>query len=109
MIAIGYLLKAIGGGLHNIILPFFYFLMLARCVLSFVNPDPRNQIVQFIYSTTEPMLSIVRERMPRFGMLDLSPLVWFLIFYLLDSFLAASLCSYGNQFLIQGGESPSPC
>ena len=83
--------------------------MLARVILSWVSPDPRNPIVQFIYSATEPMLSRIRNKLPPMGMFDLSPIVWFLLLYFLDAFVASSLCAYGNYFLIEGGAHPSPC
>ncbi len=107
-IALGYFLTAVAGMLH-IVLPLFYWLMLARVILSWVNPDPRNPIVQFIYSCTEPMLARIRERIPAMGMFDLSPIIWFLILYFLDAFLASSVCAYGNHFLIASGERPSGC
>ncbi|MFN8392196.1 MAG: YggT family protein [Bdellovibrionota bacterium] len=105
MIAFGNLLRAIAGMLH-MILPIFYVLMLARVVLSWVSPDPRNPIVQFIYNTTEPLLARVRDKIPPLGMFDLSPLIWFLLFYLLDAFLVRSLYDYGSWFLSQSGVAP---
>ena len=107
MIAFGYFLKAIGGMLH-MVLSFFYFLMLARVILSWVSPDPRNPIVQFIYSATEPMLSRIRDKLPSLGMFDLSPIVCFLALYFLDTFLSASLYEYGNYFLLESGLPRGP-
>lgn len=104
MIAFGYFLKATAGVLH-LLLQFFYWLMIARVILSWVSPDPRNPIVQFIYNTTEPMLSKIRERIPPLGMIDLSPIVWFAVLYFLDVFLTNSLLEYGNHFLLLGGAS----
>ena len=105
MIALGYFLIATGGALH-LILQFFYFLMVIRVVLSWVNPDPRNMIVQFIYNATEPLLVKVRDKIPPLGMLDLSPLLWFLILYFLDMFLVSSLMGYGHHFLAESGTQP---
>lgn len=105
MIAFGYFLQAIAGILH-IVLQLFYFLMLARVILSWVSPDPRNPIVQFIYSATEPMLARVRSKIPPMGMFDLSPIVCFLLFYFLDAFVVASLYEYGSHFLVGARATP---
>lgn len=106
MIAFGYFLKAIAFVLHSLLM-FFYYLMIARVILSWVSPDPRNPVVQFIYNTTEPILSKIRDRIPSVGMIDLSPIVAFAVLYFLDIFLTNSLASYGNHFLISSGEVPA--
>jgi YggT family protein len=102
MIALGNLLIAVGGLLHYIIV-IFYWMLLAHVILSWVSPDPRNPIVQFIYSATEPVLAKVRAKIPPFGMFDLSPIVVFLALYFLDAFLVSSLQQYGEHFIINSG------
>lgn len=77
----------------DILLPALYWLILARALISWVNPDPYNPIVQFLYKTTEPLLYPIRKLLPlnfRFG-LDISPLVAFLILFFLRSFLVRTL------------------
>ena len=102
MIALGNLLIAVGGLLHWVIF-LFYWLLLAHVILSWVSPDPRNPIVQFIYAATEPILAKVREKIPPFGMFDMSPIVVFLGLYFLDAFLVASLQQYGMHFIATSG------
>ena len=97
MIALGNLMKAVAGILHSVIFV-FYILLLAHVVLSWVSPDPRNPIVSFIYQATEPILSKVRNKIPPLGMLDLSPIVLFLVLYFLDIFVVNSLNDYGTSF-----------
>ncbi len=97
MIALGNLMIATAGVLHSVFFV-FYILLLAHVVLSWVSPDPSNPIVSFIYQTTEPILRKVRNKMPAFGMLDLSPIVVFLLLYFLDAFLVNSLNDYGLSF-----------
>lgn len=97
MIPLGNLLISVAGMLHWIIF-IFYWLLLAHVILSWVSPDPRNPIVQFIYSTTEPVLSKVRGKIPPIGMIDISPIAVFLFLYFLDSFLVRSLADYGQYF-----------
>lgn len=60
------------------------WLIIIRALLSWVNPDPYNPVVQFLYRTTEPMLAPFRRIVPTYAMgVDLSPIfalimVWFL-------------------------------
>jgi len=77
----------------NIVLTFLYWLILIRALISWVNPDPFNPIVQFLYKTTEPILHPIRKILPldfRFG-IDISPLIAFLIIIFLKSFLVKVL------------------
>ena len=70
----------------------FFWMIIARAVLSWVNPDPHNPIVRFLYRFTEPVLRPIRDRIPTFQMgLDLSPMIVLLVIYFLESFLIGSL------------------
>jgi len=54
---------------------FYMWIIIARALISWVNPDPWNPIVQFLDRATEPVLSPIRQRLGwRMGV-DLSPLV----------------------------------
>lgn len=79
----------------SMILNFFYFLIIARAILSWVNPDPYNPIVQFLFRTTEPLLAPIRRRMPATSAIDFSPLILFVIILFLQSFLVATLMDFG--------------
>ena len=59
------------------LLRLYFWILLISALLSWVNPDPRNPIVRFFYSVTDPVLYWVRRRMPFVivGSIDLSPLV----------------------------------
>jgi YggT family protein len=54
-------------------------LILARVLLSWVDPTGRGRLAAFIIQTTEPILAPVRRALPRTGMLDLSPLIVILV------------------------------
>jgi len=49
--------------------------ILARVLLSWVDPQGRSPFAAFIIQTTEPILGPVRKLLPRTGMFDLSPIV----------------------------------
>jgi YggT family protein len=60
-----------------------YVLLLARVLLSWVNPRFDGTLGRFVYETTEPFLAPIRRYLPQAGPLDFSPLVAFVILTLL--------------------------
>jgi YggT family protein len=78
--------------LVNLVLQAYFWIIIARAVLSWVNPDPFNPIVRFLYRVTEPVLRPIRRRLPTMQMgLDLSPMVVLLAIYFLQAFVVESL------------------
>ncbi len=47
-------------------------LIFGRMIMSWVDPQGRNQVSAFLYSTTEPILGPVRRMLPQTGMIDWS-------------------------------------
>ena len=85
------LIFALANILH-IVLNLYMWIVIARALLSWVNPDPYNPIVRFLYNVTEPVLYAIRRRVPMFfGGVDFSPMVVILGIYFLDSFLVPTL------------------
>ena len=85
------LLLALANLIH-LVLQAYFWIIIARAILSWVNPDPFNPIVRFLYRVTEPVLRPIRHRLPTFSMgLDLSPMIVILAIYFLDAFLVNSL------------------
>ena len=54
-------------------------LVLARVLLSWVDPMGRGRVASFVIQTSEPILAPIRRVLPRTGMLDLSPIVVFIV------------------------------
>jgi YggT family protein len=74
------------------VLNIFMWIVIARAILSWVNPDPYNPIVRFIHNITEPVLYQIRKRIPlNFGGIDFSPIVVLLAVIFLQRFVVASL------------------
>lgn len=93
-VALSNLLYALAQVIH-LALNIYMWLVIARALLSWVNPDPYNPIVRFLYNVTEPVLYWIRRHVPLvFGGLDLSPLAVILAIYLLDLFLVQSLVDW---------------
>lgn len=56
---------------------FLYALMIAiigRALLSLFPVDPQGQLARTLYQLTEPILDPLRRVIPRFGMIDLTPM-----------------------------------
>lgn len=74
------------------VLIFYMWIVIARAVLSWVNPDPYNPIVRFIHSVTEPVFYRIRQFLPMaFGGIDFSPIIVILGIIFLRQFLVESL------------------
>lgn len=72
-------------------LDIYIYIIIGRAIISWVNPDPNNPIVRFLYKATEPVLYRVRRIMPDMGGFDLSPLVVILAIYFIKAFIVKSL------------------
>jgi YggT family protein len=76
----------------DVVLVIFMWIVIARAILSWVNPDPYNPIVRFIHNITEPVLHQVRKRIPlNFGGIDFSPILVLLAVIFLQRFVVQSL------------------
>lgn len=91
MFIIGNFIKALAIVL-NYVLTFFMWIVVARAVLSWVNPDPYNPIVRFIHNVTEPVLEPIRRKLPLgLGGIDISPIIVILGVVFLQNFVVNSL------------------
>jgi len=61
------------------------WLVVAAALVTWVSPDPRNPIVQFLYRSTEWLLKPCRKIVPprRTGGIDFSPIIAILLLVLL--------------------------
>lgn len=83
----------------DVLLRLYFWVLLIASLLSFVNPDPRNPIVRFLYSVTEPVLFQVRRRFPFVvaGSFDFSPLLVMLGILFLQTFVVRSLFDLASR------------
>ena len=58
-------------------------LVLARVVVSWVDPQGRNTISRQVVALTEPFLAPIRRLLPATGALDLAPLILMLVLSIL--------------------------
>lgn len=52
-----------------------WLLVLGRVLVSWVDPQGRNTVSQYLVGMTEPLLAPIRRVLPQAGMFDWSPLV----------------------------------
>ena len=52
-----------------------FVLILARVLLSYIDPRGHSQPALFIIQTTEPILAPIRRALPPTGMIDFSPMI----------------------------------
>ena len=76
----------------DIVLDIYMWVIIIRALISWVNPDPYNAIVQILNRLTEPVLRPLRKVVPpwRIG-IDLSPLLAILIIIFLRTALIRTL------------------
>ena len=73
------------------VLTLYMYVIIARALISWVNPDPFNPIVQFLERVTEPVLAPIRRWIGwRMG-IDLSPIIAILIIIFLQYAVVRSL------------------
>lgn len=69
----------------------YMWIIIARALISWVNPDPWNPIVQFLDRATEPVLAPIRRWMGGRMGIDLSPIIAILILTFLQFAVVQSL------------------
>ena len=73
-------------------LTLYMWLIIGRAVVSWVNPDPYNPIVNFLNRATEPVLAPVRRWIPMGGLgIDISPVIVIMAIYFLQQFLVRTM------------------
>lgn len=85
----------------NLVFQIYFYIVIGRAIISWVNPDPYNPIVRFLYNATDPVLDKIRRLLPiNFGGIDLSPIVLLVglevVRQLLISLIAAAMRALGG-------------
>ena len=101
MFVAGNFLTALASVLH-ILLQVYIWVVIVRALISWVNPDPWNPIVQTLNRLTDPLLDPIRRRMFRMmgygGIgIDVSPLILIVAIYFVDFFLVGTLSDIGMR------------
>ena len=70
----------------------YMWVVIIRVLISWINPDPYNPIVQFLRAVTDPAIEAVRRLVPNFLWstgLDFTPLTLIVLLQVLMEFLRA--------------------
>jgi YggT family protein len=79
------------------VLTLYMWVIIARALISWVNPDPWNPIVQFLNRATEPVLAPIRRMIGlRIGM-DVSPIIVILMIIFLQKAVVQSLAEFAMR------------
>lgn len=70
----------------NLFVFIFNAILLARVLMSWVNPTPTSGIGRLLVDLTEPVLWPIRKVLPQTPMIDFAPLAAFLLLQLLAQF-----------------------
>jgi YggT family protein len=96
MFVMGNVLQGVATVLDTV-LWLYMWVIIARALVSWVNPDPWNPIVQFLERVTEPVLAPIRRWVGwRMG-IDLSPIIAILIISFLQIALVKTLNDLAHQ------------
>ena len=98
MSALSYLVLAIAKIL-GMLINLYTFVVAISVLLSWVNPDPYNPIVRFLYQATMPVFRLVRRFMPRalFRMsFDITPLVVLILLIVIDTVFVGMLFEFAE-------------
>jgi YggT family protein len=91
MFVLGNLVYALAN-VVDIALSIYMWIVIVSALISWVNPDPFNPIVRFLYGITEPLFNFVRRHLPLPQMgIDFSPLIVLLAIVFLQQFLVKTL------------------
>jgi YggT family protein len=72
------------------VISLYKWVIIIAAILSWVQPDPYNPIVQMLYRLTEPAYALVRRFIPTvFGGMDMAPLILIFALQFLEIFLGS--------------------
>ncbi len=86
--------------LINFVLSAYMWIIVARAIISWVNPDPHNPIVRFLHQVTDPLLNRIKRIIPFTSAagIDFSPMILILVILFLQSFLVPTLHGIARSF-----------
>lgn len=72
----------------SLVFQIYILIVVARAIVSWVNPDPYNPIVRFLHNATDPVLDRIRRVLPlQFSGIDFTPIALLLALSVLQQAL----------------------
>lgn len=81
----------------SMILTILMWFIVIRALISWVNPDPYNPIVQFLYRITDPILNRIRRVIPHIMGIDFTAIIAIVIIVFLQNFVVQSLMDFSHS------------
>ena len=75
----------------NMAFTILVWIIIGRCILSFIRHDPYQPIIKFIYDVSEPIMAPFRKLIPASGGIDFSPFIAVLALTLLQRLIITLL------------------
>ncbi len=77
----------------------YLYIVIARALISWVNPDPSNPIVRFLHNATDPVLYRLRRVLPflQAGTFDFSPIVLMILLSVVQQVIGSFLYQLANS------------
>ena len=86
--------------LLNLLIQLYIYIIIGRALISWVNPDPGNPIVRFLYSATEPVFYQIRRLLPLvFSGIDLTPIVLLLFLFFIQRIVLSGLYQLAHSLV----------
>ena len=83
----------------SLVFQVYIFIVIARALISWVNPDPYNPIVRFLYSATEPVLALMKRYLTlQFSGIDLSPIALLFALTIVEKILLNIIVQFSRGF-----------
>ncbi|HWP98038.1 MAG TPA: YggT family protein [Syntrophomonadaceae bacterium] len=67
------------------------WLVVVRCLLSYIPHNPYQPIIKFVYDVTEPFMAPFRRIIPLAGAVDFSPILLFFVIQIVQSLVGRYL------------------
>lgn len=86
----------------RMLLNIYTFIVAASVIITWVNPDPYNPIVRFLYQATTPVFRKVRRFVPQFFFrtgFDITPILVFILLMIVDTVLVGLLFDVAGRLL----------
>jgi YggT family protein len=82
---------ALLGFLFHGLISIYILMIFVRIIFSMAGASYSNRLMRFLADTTEPLLGPLRKRIPPVGRWDISPIVAFIILWLIQAAISATL------------------
>lgn len=80
------------------LLNIYFWIILIRAVMSWIQPNPYNPLVRIVYKLVDPVTYKISRMIPtRFGMIDFAPFILMILIVFLQRFLVRSLFDLGAR------------